>query len=85
MQHPLCALRKEDAEHSYTLAVAPQSVLLGSHQKLGKQSRHCPVTANPIASQLVKNRVQKTGYRESNRVVVKVSDLWKIPKPDDIS
>jgi len=40
----------------------------------------CPVSANSIASQLVKNR---TGVRKSTRLVNKeLSDLWKIPTPE---
>jgi len=41
----------------------------------------CPVSANSIASQLVRNGAHKTGGRkESTRFVNKqLSDLWKIP------
>ena len=46
----------------------------------GRSSRPCPVSANSIASQLVKNGVHRTGGRESTRLVNKqLSDLWKIP------
>jgi len=41
-----------------------------------------PVSANPIASQLVKNGAHKTADRKSTRLVNKeLSDLWKISTP----
>jgi len=44
----------------------------------------CPITVNSIASQLVKNGTYKTKDRESDRLVNKeISDLWKIPTPED--
>ena len=47
------------------------------------RSRQCPVSANSIASQLVKNVVHRTGWRESSRLInKKTSDLWKIPTPE---
>jgi len=49
----------------------------------GRSSRQCPVSANSIASQLVKNGAHKTGSLESTRLVSKqLSDLCKIPKPE---
>jgi len=49
----------------------------------GRPSRLCPVSANSITSQLVKNGSHKTGGRESTRLVNKqLSGLWKIPKPE---
>ena len=49
----------------------------------GRSSRICPVSANAIASQLVKNGPHKTSDRESTRLVNKqLSDLWKIPTPE---
>jgi len=55
--------------------------------KLTARSRYffhqCPVSANSIASQLVKNEAHKTGDRKSTRLVNKqLSDLWKIPTPE---
>ena len=42
-----------------------------------------PVSANSIASQLVKNGAHRTGDRESTRLVNKeLSDQWKIPTPE---
>jgi len=47
------------------------------------QPYRCPVSANFISSQLVKNGARKTGNRESTRLVNKeLSDLWKIPTPE---
>jgi len=49
----------------------------------GRSSRLCPVSANSIASQLVKNEARRTTGRESTRLVNKhLSDLWKIPTPE---
>ena len=48
----------------------------------GRSSRLCPVSANSIASQLVKNGAHKTDGRESTKLVNKqLSDLWKIQTP----
>jgi len=63
---------------SRTLAArrgAPSTNLLTSHL--------CPVSANSIASQLMKNGAHRTGGRESNRFVNKeLFDLCKIPTPE---
>ena len=49
----------------------------------GRSSRLCPISANSIASQLVKNGIHRTGGRESSGLINKVlSDLWKIPTPE---
>ena len=46
----------------------------------GRSSCLCPVLANSITSQLVKNGAHKTSDREPTRLVNKqLSDLWKIP------
>ena len=48
--------------------------------RFGRSFHLCPVSANSIATQLVKNGVHMTGDRESIRLVNKeLSDLWKIP------
>ena len=40
----------------------------------------CPVSANSIATQLLRNEPHRTGDRESTRLVNKeLPDLWKIP------
>ena len=49
----------------------------------GRSSHLCPVSANSIASQLVKNGAHRTGGRESTRLDNKqLSDLWKILTPE---
>jgi len=49
----------------------------------GRSSRLCPVSANSIAWQLVKNGAHETGDHESTRLVnQQLSDLWKIPTPE---
>ena len=51
--------------------------------KSGRSFRQCPVSANSIASKLVKNGAHRTGDREFTRLVNKeLSDLWKIPTPE---
>ena len=43
----------------------------------------CPIVANSLASQLVKNGAYKTSDGEPTRLVNKqLSDLWKIPTPE---
>ena len=52
----------------------------------GRSSRLCPVSANSIASQPLKNRALTTGSRETTRLVNKqLFDLWKIPTPEGSS
>ena len=54
--------------------------------RFGCSFHQCPVSANSIASQLVKNGAHKTGDRKSTRMVNKeLSDLWKIPTPEGYS
>jgi len=49
----------------------------------GLSFRQCFVSANSIASQLVKNGAHRTSDRESTRLVnKKLSDLWKISTPE---
>jgi len=49
----------------------------------GRSSHQCPVSANSIASQLVKNGAHGTSDCKSARLVNKeLSDLWKIPTPE---
>jgi len=46
--------------------------------------RPCPITANSIASQLVKIGTYKTKDRESDRLVNKEeSDIWRIPTNEE--
>jgi len=49
----------------------------------GHSFHQCPVSANSIPTQLVKNGAHRTGDRVSNRLVNKdLSDLWQIPTPE---
>jgi len=51
--------------------------------KFGCSSRQCPVSANSIASQLMKNGAHRTGDCESTRLINKqLSNLWKMPTPE---
>ena len=48
--------------------------------------RHCPVSADAIASQLVKNGKYKAVDRKSSRLVSQeVSDLWRATTPDPVN
>jgi len=77
------AVNSIDFSHSSRKAWRTINKLTG---RSGRSSRLYSVSANSIASQLVKNRVYKTGGRESTRFVNKqLSDLWKIPTPEDHS
>ena len=48
--------------------------------------RHCPISADAIASQLVKNGKYETVDRKSSRLVFQeVSDLWRATTPDPVN
>ena len=48
--------------------------------------RHCPVSANAFASQLVKNGKYEAADRKSSRLVSQeVSDLWRATTPDPVN
>ena len=48
--------------------------------------RHCPVSADAIASQLVRNGKYEAVNRKSSRLVYeKVSDLWRATTPDSVN
>ena len=48
--------------------------------------RHCPVSADPIASQLVRNGKYEAVDRKSSRLVFQeVSDLWRVTTPDAVN
>jgi len=69
-----------DFSHSSRKAWRTINKLTG---KSGRSSRLCPVSANSIASQLVKNGAHRSGEYESTRLINKqLSDLWKIPTPE---
>ena len=70
-----------DFTHSSRLAWNTINNLTGRSRHL---HRPCPIPANLIATQLVKNGIYKTKNREAARLVYKeVSELWKIPTPAD--
>jgi len=75
------AVESIDFTHSSRLALATINNLTGRSRNL---HRPCPITANSITSQLVKNGTYKTKDRESDRLVNKeVFDLCMIPTPED--
>ena len=48
--------------------------------------RHCPVSANAIASQLVRNGKYEAAYSKSSRLVSQeVSDFWRATTPDTVN
>ena len=68
-----------DFTHSSRLAWNAINNLTG---RTTQSYRSCPISANSIASQLVKNWTSKTNDREFTRLVLKaVSELWRIPTP----
>jgi len=69
-----------DFSHSSCKAWRTINKLTG---RSGPSFHQCPVSANFIVSQLVKNGPHRTGGRESTRLVNKeLSDLCKIPAPE---
>jgi len=74
------AVNSIDFSHSSCKAWRTINKLTG---RSGRSSHLCPVSANSIASQLVKNGAHRTGGRESSRFVNKqLFDLCKIPTPE---
>ena len=54
--------------------------------RLRHSPRHCPVSADAIVSQLVKNGKYEAADCKSSRIVYhKVSDLWRATTPDPIN
>ena len=77
------AVNSIDFSHSSRKAWRTINKLTG---RSGRSSHVCPVSANSIASQLVKNGAHKTSDCEPTRLVNKqLSDLWKIPTPGGMS
>ena len=69
-----------DFSHSSRKAWRTSNKLTGRY---GCSSHLCPVSANSITSQLMKNVAHRTGGRESTRLVNKqLSEQWKIPTPE---
>ena len=48
--------------------------------------RHCPISADAIASQLVRNgKYEAVDHKSSRLVYQEVSDLWKATTPDAVN
>jgi len=77
------AVNSIDFSHSSRKAWRTINKLTGRY---GRSFHQCPVSANSIGSQLVKNGAHKTDGCKSTRLVNKeLSDLWKIPTPESPS
>ena len=73
------AVNTIDFTHSSRLAWNTINNLSGRSRQT---HRPCPISANTIASQLVRNGVYRTKDQKSARLVSKeVADLWKVPSP----
>ena len=71
------AVNSSEFSHSSRKAWSIINKLTGRY---GHSFRLCPISANSIASQLVKNGAHKTVNRESTKLNNKqLSDLWKVP------
>ena len=77
------AVRSIDVSHSSRKAWSILNNLTG---RLRHSPRHCPVSADAIASQLVRNGKYEAVDRKSSRLVSQeVSDLWRATTPDAIN
>ena len=77
------AVRSIDFSYSGRKAWSILSNLTGRSRH---SPRHCPVTANAIASQLVRNGKYEAVDRKSSRLVSQeVSDLWRATTPDAVN
>ena len=77
------AVNSIDFSHSSRKAWRTINKLTG---RSGRSCCVCPVSENSIDSQLEKNGAHKTSDREPTRLVNKqLSNLWKIPTPEDHS
>ena len=64
----------------------PWSILNNLTGKSRHSPRHCPVSADAIASQLVRNGKYEAVDRKSSRLVSQeVSDLWRATTPDALN
>ena len=88
---PLCfprlteseAVQSIDFSHSSRKAWSILNNLTGRSRH---SPRHCPVSADAIASQLVKNGKYEAGDCKSSRLVSQeVSDLWRATIPDAVN
>ena len=77
------AVRSIDFSHSSQKAWSILNNLTGRSRH---SPRHCPVAADAIASQLVRNRKYEAVDCKSSRLVFQeVSDLWKATTPDAVN
>ena len=77
------AVRSIDFSHSSRKAWSILNNLTGRSRH---SLRHCPVSADAIASQLVRNGKYEAVDRKSSRLVFQeVSDLWRATTPDAVN
>ena len=77
------AVRSIDFSHSSRKAWSILNNLTGRSRH---STRHCPVSADVIASQLVRNGKYEAVDRKSSRLVYQeVSDLWRVATPDAVN
>ena len=77
------AVRSIDFSHSSRKAWSILNNLIGRSRH---SPRHCPVSADAIASQLVRNGKYETVDRKSSRLVSQeVSDIWRATTPDAVN
>ena len=77
------AFRSIDFSHSSRKAWSILNNLTGRSRH---SPRHCPVSANAIASQLVRNGKYEAVDRKPSRLVSQeVSDLWRATTPDPVN
>ena len=77
------AVRSTDFSHSSRKAWSILNNLTGRSQH---SPRHCTVSANAIASQLVRNgKYEAVDHKSSRLVFQEVSDLWRATTPDAVN
>ena len=77
------ALRSIDFSHSSRKAWSILNNLTGRSRH---SHRHCPVSADAIASQLIRNEKYEVVDRKSSRLISQeVSDLWRATTPDEVN
>ena len=77
------AVRSIDFSHSSRKAWSILNNLTGRSRH---SPRHCPISADAIASQLVRNGKYEAVDRKSSRLVFQeVSDLWRATTPDAVN
>ena len=77
------AVRSIDFSHSSRKAWSILNNLTGRSRHC---PRHCPVSADPIASQLVRNgKYEAVDHKSSRLVSQEMSDLWRATTPDPVN